>query len=613
MTIPSTIDTQFPINAIGIEQKPFTIILNGSMWMVFSYGDNVVLREYDSPTILHHNLIKVKDFYTISNSYASGSISTDTFWLWTVRDENLYVRDIQPISIFPPIIGSPILVESGVTACSPYIREVEGIYLLLLDKTVSARNLFLRQYDDITQPPTREQLGLDWPVTALDEININVWDEVNFDSYFLDTSSPPNVYQNPYTGTPEWIPPYPQVSVIENESVEIEVNVDTTGIVYGVVLPDGSPAPTSEQVKSGYDSQIPVTKNAIETIIFSSLIPGTSYDFYIVAESSSLVLQANPTLLEATTTIPIPEWIPPYPQVSLIEDNSVDIEVRVDSDGTVYGMVLPNGSPAPTSAEVKAGYDSQVPVVDDVVNTITFSSLAPGTDYDIYIVAENAYTLQANPTLFDVTTTVSIPSWIVSPYFEIPPSVGTRQTYCEVRASTDIESTAYLMVLDYGTAPDPTSEQVKNGIDPSTSLPVQIGRHDSVSLLPHTLNPLGSFYASDLEPGTLYDVWVVAEGTSGLQANPIKLEYETSSDFFIKDGDIGFGESFTFLRWEVEGANSIKLKTIGGDTRDVTNLNSIKVSPTKTSRYVLIALSGSITTEDSLVVNVLGQVKGYVN
>lgn len=153
-----------------------------------------------------------------------------------------------------------------------------------------------------------------------------------------------------------------------------------------------------------------ITINNDETVAWPSSVPdsgtaeGSTVSFYLTYTATSgpvLTFTSGPTTANVQTT-------------------QLDIQVTTDETGTVYSVVVPNGATAPTSAEVKAGTGSggtgqiaagNVAATANTEATITLTGLSLGTDYDIYVVAEDDATtpnLQASPTLVDQATADSI-------------------------------------------------------------------------------------------------------------------------------------------------------------------------------------------------------------
>ncbi|WP_420576464.1 LamG domain-containing protein [Ekhidna sp.] len=101
-----------------------------------------------------------------------------------------------------------------------------------------------------------------------------------------------------------------------------------------------------------------------------------------------------------------------FPSVSDITENSFDITSSANEGGLVYGVVLLDGAPAPSSAEVKAGTGQGGSPAQTFFNFGTNSTandvggdLFHGTAYDVYLVAEDFEpNTQLIPTQLDVTT-----------------------------------------------------------------------------------------------------------------------------------------------------------------------------------------------------------------
>ena len=118
-------------------------------------------------------------------------------------------------------------------------------------------------------------------------------------------------------------------------------------------------------------------------------------------------------LTEADVTAPT--WTLTYPKTANLAKTSFDLVYNMSEAGTAYYVVLANDAVAPTAAEVKAGTangggaalfagnKSITTATTDFTSNIT--GLTPGTDYDIYVVAEDGTpNLQASPVKIDETT-----------------------------------------------------------------------------------------------------------------------------------------------------------------------------------------------------------------
>ncbi|MDX2414867.1 MAG: Ig-like domain-containing protein [Bacteroidales bacterium] len=151
-----------------------------------------------------------------------------------------------------------------------------------------------------------------------------------------------------------------------------------------------------------------------------------------------------------------PLWAGGYPTLGNLLAYSGDLTVNLGETGTIYFMVLADGSDAPSAAEVKAGVNyGTVTVIypgsfkyteADVDQVFVIREAEAGTAYDIYVVAEdNAENLQTAPVLLEATTT-STGIKIISP--EAGDTYSTGQTATFIWESTGV-TTLLIAVYDY--------------------------------------------------------------------------------------------------------------------------------------------------------------------
>ncbi|MCH7226807.1 GDSL-type esterase/lipase family protein [Haloferula sp. A504] len=148
-----------------------------------------------------------------------------------------------------------------------------------------------------------------------------------------------------------------------------------------------------------------------------------------IQDPSGNLLDSDPALLDDTIitvtmadTTP-PAWIAGWPQVDGVTTTGATARARIDETGTAYFVVVADGDPAPSAAQVKAGDDSSnspaiaggsIALSADTESTAAITGLTPGTTYDVYFVAEDDATapnLQTNPALvIGITTQTPSPS-----------------------------------------------------------------------------------------------------------------------------------------------------------------------------------------------------------
>ncbi|BDX38408.1 hypothetical protein CYCD_17630 [Tenuifilaceae bacterium CYCD] len=149
----------------------------------------------------------------------------------------------------------------------------------------------------------------------------------------------------------------------------------------------------------------------------NSLSQGTQY-WYKVYTVDKAFNYSNESTGNASTLIDItaPVWTTDYPKTVNVYNTQFDLVANLDEAGTVYYVVVSDGSGIPDVAAVKghtaAGqvqFGNFIYTTGDVSHTV--SGLSAGTTYDVYVVAEdNVPNLQTSVTaIADVTTTSIMP------------------------------------------------------------------------------------------------------------------------------------------------------------------------------------------------------------
>lgn len=223
------------------------------------------------------------------------------------------------------------------------------------------------------------------------------------------------------------------------QSGAIVLSYDFTGAVEGAVrtlqiTSDGNTItiPT-QQNKTGFinnnsDSLLSVSGNVITPE------NGKTYDFVfwhtngyvnvIIIDAEYLVTDITPPTFSVS------------PASSNVVTTAFDITATLSENGTVYAVVVADGATAPTSTEVKAGTGSGGSgelATDSATDsgsgvTLNLTGLSSSTDYDVYVVGEDASgNLMASPTLVNVTTAASVSLPDISSY-NITRFYGLQQT-----------------------------------------------------------------------------------------------------------------------------------------------------------------------------------------
>ena len=214
---------------------------------------------------------------------------------------------------------------------------------------------------------------------------------------------------------PKFVSGYPKVKTVTETAITATVKLDEKSSVYYVALPTShTPAPSEMEIfnvaigmygipgvtiTEGMKGIIEVEMNAETNIEIWGLMPFTEYTVYILPRDRIGNMGTVTPLKTKTTDVTAPEFTAGYPkQTDTKYDNMANIIVNTNEAGTVYAIALPKGSPAPTSAQVRAYKNASGATVSakgtavitqgaiglDVELTIT--GLSVSSQYDIYAV-----------------------------------------------------------------------------------------------------------------------------------------------------------------------------------------------------------------------------------
>jgi autotransporter-associated beta strand protein len=243
---------------------------------------------------------------------------------------------------------------------------------------------------------------------------------------------------------------------------------------------------------------------------------------------------SNVTVIGTSVDTTPPSWVSGWPKADTATTNGFTARARIDEAGMAYFVVVNNGAPTPSAAQVKAGQDAggtaalqsgSLALAADTEGSSAVSGLLAGTPYDVYFAAEDAdENLQSGATKVDVTTLgtpdTNAPVWISGwPKADTAGSEGFT-----VRAQINEAGTGYYVVVSNNAAA-PSVAQVKAGQDATGSAALKSG---SLALAANLEN---SAVVTGLSAGTAYDVYCVAEdAVPNLQAAVTKVDVSTLAD-----------------------------------------------------------------------------------
>lgn len=193
-----------------------------------------------------------------------------------------------------------------------------------------------------------------------------------------------------------------------------------------------------------------------------------------ISETGTATITIEDDELPDTTP---PVWIDTYPNLGNITKNSLEILVQTDEGSTAYFVCLPLGSNEPSVEQVKAGLDASnnevnanqkgsVTIAAATEGAITAEGLAPGTQYDIYLVAEDIEPNIQNEVVKVQGTTAPVTSI----------EILTPPTKVAYKVGEELDLTGLLVKVNYGDGSTEnigvTAENI-TGFDNSTANPSQ--------------------------------------------------------------------------------------------------------------------------------------------
>ncbi len=357
----------------------------------------------------------------------------------------------------------------------------------------------------------------------------------------------------PDTTAPAWKTGFPKADTITANTCKLYMAQNKTGFIYYIVVPKTATAPTTEQIKAqvNYGGVVFVAKGNKEvktvdyeyTQTISALAASTEYIAYFAGETSSTILMSTAVSVAVTTLPPdtTPQSWPADKQPAIDDANSTDVKVRVNlavtAKGTLYGVLVPKDSTAPTTAQIKAGQDGSGTALAatfaknysittdanlNIYKYIEFTVLTEGTPYDVYVTASNEAGVCIEPAVkLSVTTKVIALEWKAT-----YPMIGTVDTTkIQVKVAQTKTGTIYYVIVPDGSA-TPTPAEVKGQIDYSSVTLIQKGTK--------TINTANQEYTETFSTGltadTNYAVYFVGESSAGvLMATVTKLDVKTLS------------------------------------------------------------------------------------
>ncbi len=245
-----------------------------------------------------------------------------------------------------------------------------------------------------------------YTITAQQPVFVNVM-IAPFASPLSVTVSPPD------TTPPAFAPGYPIMGSMQadgSRQVRVVIRAQEPAYYHFVLVPDGAPAPTSEQVKNGLDASGNSALNAvtsgsykyteIDTGTFGAA-HNTDYDIYVVLRDDAGNLSA-PSKVDVKTPPAANFFVGGYPKLGITQPNgSKAVQVLVNmqntqKDAMIYYVLVGNGAGAPSIDQLVEGKDSTgapalaagtQTVVKGAESGFLVTGPADATAYDLYLLS----------------------------------------------------------------------------------------------------------------------------------------------------------------------------------------------------------------------------------
>jgi len=252
------------------------------------------------------------------------------------------------------------------------------------------------------------------------------------------------------------------------------------------------------------------------------------------------------------------------PSATDIYSAKFTINADLSEKGTVYYVVMPNGSGAPSSAEVKAGTGASgaVAVTSGSLETtsgahtatILVSGLSSVTNYDVYVVAEDDEStpnLQTSPVSQDISTITN----------SAPVASNQRIIARDLALNEQIKATFTFTDVDGDSSKTPHIVWYRSNDAVGTNKVIISGVSDSV----YTINPmdLGKWISAEMAP---FDGEFYGDTTETLLMGPViprprfgerALLLDGSGDYVSLGSAINLAsQSFTISFWARKNSNS---------------------------------------------------------
>ena len=339
-----------------------------------------------------------------------------------------------------------------------------------------------------------------------------------------------NTFQTsgPDTTPPGYVLGFPLLKSVRDTWVEIETQLTEPGTVYVAVrLATSGGEPSAADVRAGTDASFVTTGSAsVAAASTSVVVPQTglavqtNYVAWVVAADTTGNLQTIAVDLAFTTTPDqtAPDFKPGYPKIENIAETSADLRVQLTEPGTVWYMVVPTGTSAPTTQAVidgNSGVSAGTAAVPSsgVTHTLPMTGLQGSHTYDLYLVTRDGLgNTLSPPTKLQFTTANDNSAPTYAAGFPVIKEAQDKGVITTIKI--DEPGNVFVLVVARDAAA-PTASQVRSGSG------ISGGSATVAALAERDILVLG------LTPSTPYDLYVLAEDGVGNQAALKMLQFVT--------------------------------------------------------------------------------------
>ncbi len=219
---------------------------------------------------------------------------------------------------------------------------------------------------------------------------------------------------------PTFVSGYPKISSDAGSSLDIAIAPSKKVTAYWAVFPSGSAAPSAQDMKKdkiagalASGKQTGLVPNVEKVITASGLKEKTKYDVYVLlsdGERNSALHKSTATTKDTTP----PEILSGYPKQWEATDKTIDVNVKVNEDSTVYWVLEKRGTEFPppivnpdTGEVIKPALDSKeaseavimgnnvfkkgkMNARENMEIVLKLTGLQEQASYDLYVVAQDA-------------------------------------------------------------------------------------------------------------------------------------------------------------------------------------------------------------------------------